>query len=111
MRNCASEVLAIPGLVRNDSGEKSPVAVIAAVPVIAVAAVAAMGHAEHALNGPHGAANTGANHAADGARDPVALMGSLLRAPHDTLGMARTGDCEQHEQCCEQDEQLFGSDR
>lgn len=80
-----------------------------------IAAAAAMRHAQHTLDGTYGAANTGtdrpANHAADRARDPVSFVSSLLRPPHDALGMARTGDCEQDEQRCQQDEQGFGDDR
>jgi len=81
---------------------KLPVAVIAAVSVIAVTPIAAMGNAEHALDSPHGAANTGAdrtaNHAADGARNPVSLMRPLLRTPHDALGLAWAGRRKQDEQ-------------
>ena len=73
---------------------------IAAV-IIAAAAMAAVVDPEHALDGAHGAADTGADrathHAADRAGDPVAFPGALLRAAHDALGIAELRHREQRE--------------
>lgn len=61
-----------------------------------------MGNAEHPLDRADGTADTGAdrapNHAADGARDPVAFVRTFLGAPNDALGMARLGDAGQRGQ-------------
>ena len=63
--------------------------------VIAAAAVAAVRDAEHALHGPHRAADTGsdrpADHTTDRSGDPVALVGTFLRAAHDALGVPDMG--------------------
>src|SRR5450631_2414498 len=69
--------------------------------VITAAAVAAIVDPEHTLDGPHRAADAGADraadHATDGTGNPVAFPGALLRPADDALGMAGMGNCEQGE--------------
>jgi hypothetical protein len=79
------------------------VAIVEAAAAIA-APVAAIRNPEHALDGTHRAADAGpyraANHATHWAGDPVAFRGTLLRATHDALRMAKMGDCNQCENEC-----------
>jgi hypothetical protein len=76
-------------------------AIVTIVKPATVTAIAAIGNTEHAINGTHGAADTGAdraaNHAADRTGGPVTLIGSLLRAADDALGMGELGDREQRQ--------------
>src|ERR1700688_3145039 len=76
------------------------VAVVIAAATIA-SPIAAIGNSEHALDGPHRAADAGANRAADhpthGAGNPVAFVRVLLRAAHDALRMPDMGNREQSE--------------
>src|SRR6478736_6261942 len=101
MCNCTSEVWSF-GPSRNDELPDTVETMIAI--VVAAAAVAAppaaIRNPEHALDRPHRAADAGTNRAANRAGDPVAFIGPLLRAAHDTLGMTDMGDREQCQHDC-----------
>jgi hypothetical protein len=84
--------------------EKSPIAVEAIVTIVkpaTVTAIAAIRNPEHAINGTHGAADAGAdraaNHAAYRTGGPVALIRAFLRTADDALRMPELGDREQRQ--------------
>jgi hypothetical protein len=80
-----------------------PVAVETIVTIVETAAaiMAPIGNPEHAIHRTDGAADTGAdraaNHATDRAGNPVTFIGAFLRATHDTLCMDELGDREQRQ--------------